>query len=113
MYDFSSKRQIEREIRARRIACEILGVEEGASPGELKRAWRSLAMKHHPDRNPDDADAGKKLATINCAYNFLARGESCEMLLAQEKTQSATPEHDTYNLDNAWGLFLWWRERYF
>jgi len=114
MYEFSFQQQIERKIRAKQIACQILGVEEGVSPGELKRAWRSLTMKHHPDRNPDDPDAGKKLAAINCAYNFLTRGESCdEVLLAQGETQSATPEHDTYNLDNAWGLFLWWRERYF
>jgi len=113
MYDFGFQQQIERETRAREIAREILGVDEGASARELKRAWRSLAMKHHPDRNRNDQDAGKKLATINCAYNLLAHGKPCETILTQEKTRSGAPEHDKYRLDNAWGLFLWWRERYF
>lgn len=113
MYDFSFQQEIERGSRARQIAREILGVEEGASEQELKRAWRKSAMKYHPDRNPDDQDAGKEFAAVNCAYHLLAHGKPCEILLWQQKTQSTAPEHDKYSLDNAWGLFLWWRERYF
>jgi len=113
MCDFRFQQQVEREIRARQTAREILGVQEGASAQELKKAWRSLVMKHHPDRNPNDQDAGKKLATINRAYNLLARGRPCGTLLRQGETEPTVPKHARYKLDNAWGLFLWWRERYF
>ena len=36
---------------------EVLGLQKGASAEEIKRAFRKMAMKYHPDRNPDDKDA--------------------------------------------------------
>ncbi|MCZ6716535.1 MAG: DnaJ domain-containing protein, partial [Gammaproteobacteria bacterium] len=36
---------------------ETLAVKRGASAAEIKKAYRRLAMKHHPDRNPDDDDS--------------------------------------------------------
>ncbi|WP_259640588.1 DnaJ domain-containing protein, partial [Pseudomonas syringae group genomosp. 3] len=41
-------------IMAKRDYYEVLGVERGSSEADLKKAYRRLAMKHHPDRNPDD-----------------------------------------------------------
>ncbi len=51
---------------------EVLGVEKGASEEQLKKAYRKLAMKYHPDTNPDDKDAEQKFKEINEAYGVLS-----------------------------------------
>lgn len=51
-------------------AYDVLGVRPGASPGELKSAWRALVKTHHPDRGGDPA----VLAEINVAYAVLRDG---------------------------------------
>lgn len=56
---------------AKRDYYEVLGVERGASDAELKKAYRRLAMKYHPDRNPDDKEAEDKFKEANEAYEVL------------------------------------------
>ena len=50
---------------------EILGCERGASAEDLKKAYRKLAMQHHPDRNPGDKAAEQKFKEISHAYDVL------------------------------------------
>ena len=57
---------------------EILGVERGAGDDEIKRSYRKLAMKYHPDRNPGDTEAEEK---------FKEAAEAYEVLSDQEKRQ--------------------------
>ena len=54
---------------------DILGVDKDADEGELKSAYRKLAMKFHPDRNPDDKEAEKNFKELNEAYEVLKDGE--------------------------------------
>ena len=48
-----------------------LGLEKGASEDEIKKAFRSLARKYHPDANPDDPEAEAKFKKISEAYEVL------------------------------------------
>ena len=51
---------------------KILGVERNADAQEIKRAYRKLAMKFHPDRNPGNKEAEEKFKEINEAYQVLS-----------------------------------------
>jgi curved DNA-binding protein len=54
---------------------KILGVERNANKDDIKRAFRKLALKTHPDRNPDDPKAGDRFKEINEAYQVLSDPE--------------------------------------
>lgn len=54
---------------------EILGVDRSADDKEVKKAYRRLAMKFHPDRNPDDAEAEVKFKEATEAYEILSDSE--------------------------------------
>lgn len=51
---------------------DTLGVQQGASDDELKKAYRGLAKKYHPDANPDNAEAEQKFKDISEAYAILS-----------------------------------------
>lgn len=75
----------ERRRRRRLISCgappimaeitdyyQVLGVDEGASAEEIKKAYRRLARAYHPDRNPDDPEAEERFKAVQEAYGVLS-----------------------------------------
>ena len=60
---------------AKRDFYEVLGVAKGADEASLKSAYRKLAMQHHPDRNPGNAESEAKFKEISEAYDTLKDGQ--------------------------------------
>ncbi len=60
---------------AKRDYYEVLGVQRGASDTDIKAAFRKLAMKHHPDRNPGDKECVHHFKEVNEAYEVLKDGD--------------------------------------
>ncbi len=54
---------------------EILGVQKSASDDEIKKSYRKLAMKYHPDRNKDDKESERKFKEVSAAYEVLKDSE--------------------------------------
>jgi len=58
---------------------QVLGVTRNATQDEIKSAYRKLAMKHHPDRNPGNKDAEEQFKKINAAYEVLSDDHKRQM----------------------------------
>ena len=107
------KERITRDLEARKAAARILDVSESAHSNDLKRAYRKAATKYHPDHNGNTPEANKRFALIQCAYELLAFDKPCDKILEEINSWPGVPENSKYRMDNPWGRFLWWRERYF
>ena len=65
---------------------KVLGVAPDASDEEIKKAYRDLAKKYHPDMNPGDAHAAEKMNEINDAYDRIKSGETAQPSYGQGGT---------------------------
>lgn len=71
---------------------EVLGIEKTATPAEIKKAYKRMARKYHPDRNPDDPAATQQMVLVNKAYDTLmdpAKREHYD-LTGEEKPLTST-----------------------
>ena len=57
---------------AKRDYYEVLGINRDASESDLKKVYRRLAMKFHPDKNPDDPEAESRFTEVKEAYEILS-----------------------------------------
>src|SRR5438309_4551846 len=57
---------------AKRDYYEVLGINKNSSEQEIKKAYRQLALKYHPDRNPDNKEAEEKFKEASSAYQVLS-----------------------------------------
>ena len=79
---------------AKRDYYEVLGVNKSASTAELKKAYRRIAMKYHPDRNPDNKEAEEKFKEASEAYE----------VLSDEKKRATYDQFGHAGLDGAAGM---------
>jgi hypothetical protein len=107
------KERIIRDIEARKAACKILEVEEDTDKEQLKKAYRRAAIKYHPDHDGNSPEANRKFTLIKCAYELLAFDKPCNEILEEINSWAGVPDNSKYRIDNPWGHFLWWREKFF
>lgn len=66
---------------------KVLGVSPDATQDEIKKAYRQMAKKYHPDLHPDDPNATKRMNEINEAYDMLTNPEKYAAKRAQQQSQ--------------------------
>ena len=66
---------------------KVLGLEEGASADEIKKAYRHMAKINHPDLHPDDPNAVQKMNEINEAYDMLTNPEKYAVKRARKEAE--------------------------
>lgn len=64
--------ELEARKSKRKDYYKILGVDRDATEGDIKKAYRRLAIVHHPDKNPDDESAAERFKDIGEAYETLS-----------------------------------------
>ena len=82
---------------------KVLGVSPGASQDEIKKAYRQMAKKYHPDLHPNDPNANKRMNEINEAYDMLTNPEKYEAKKAQQQYQQSRQSGYGYSQGHQYG----------
>jgi len=89
---------------------EILGVQKDASKADIEKAYRKLALKYHPDRNPDDRSSARKFTEVTEAYEVLSdpdkRSQYDQYGFATEEGEMPHYQHHNLDLDEALRMFM-------
>ena len=67
---------------------KVLGLSPDASDEDVKRAYRRLAKKYHPDLNPGDQEAARKMQEVNAAYEQIKNPEKFQQQMKQRKSSA-------------------------
>ena len=88
---------------------KVLGVNPGATEEEVKKAYRSLAKKYHPDLNPGNEYAAEKMNDINVAYDILTKpgAERYRQTYSQKQEQTYTYKEEESPFEN-YGTYWQW-----
>ena len=83
---------------------KVLGVSRDASDEEIKQAYRRLAKLYHPDRNPGDTEAAKKMQQVNAAYEQIKNPEKAQQAAGHGGYSGYDPfgSHQQYSADDSY-----------
>ncbi len=76
---------------------KVLGLEQGASAEDVKKAYRRMAKVYHPDLHPDDPEAAQKMNEINEAYDMLTNPEKYAVKRAMQEAQQTQQWEAVYD----------------
>ena len=89
---------------------KVLGVSPNASDDEIKQAYRRLAKKYHPDRNPGDQEAAKKMQEVNAAYEQIKNPQAYQQTQQSGYGSQGYGGYTSYGYDPFGGA--WQRQSY-
>ena len=87
---------------------QILEISKTATADEIKKAYRNLAFKYHPDRNPGDKAAEEKFKNINAAYSVLGdttKRAQYDQYGSVDQQQAAGSQQNPYGQGYGWGSY--------
>jgi len=115
MHDSDWQAEIDLLRERERKARALLGVSDTAGPADIRRAFRHVSRRVHPDVNGGGPDAARRFHLVRCAYRCLTSGEACGPLdeLDVPETPPGSPASGDYRQDNPWGYWCWWRDKFF
>jgi len=87
---------------------KVLGVSPDASDEEIKKAYRDLTKKYHPDLNPGDEQAAQKMNDVNAAYDAIKNGTAQQQSYGSAAGEQA---YGSYGWDFGFNPYTWYQDQ--